>query len=48
MMQRDRNKIGYPGLFEASAGGSALKGESAYDIGAARAAWEETALAVPG
>lgn len=28
LMQRDFNKEGYPGMFEATSGGSALKGES--------------------
>lgn len=31
LMQRDYNKINYPGLYEASAGGSALKGETALE-----------------
>ena len=43
LMQRDFNKTGYPGMFEASAGGSILKGESAFD-GALRELQEETGI----
>lgn len=43
LMQRDYNKKMYPGLFEATAGGSALKGESALE-GAIRELKEETGI----
>jgi 8-oxo-dGTP pyrophosphatase MutT (NUDIX family) len=43
LMQRDWNKIGYPGLFEAGASGSILKGENAYE-GAIRELREETGI----
>lgn len=43
LMQRDFNKEGYAGMFEASAGGSVLKGETAYD-GAIRELKEETGI----
>ena len=43
LMQRDYNKQGYPGMFEASAGGSILKGETAVD-GAMRELKEETGI----
>lgn len=43
IMQRDWNKVGYPGLFECSAGGSALKGESPLE-GAMRELREETGI----
>lgn len=43
LMQRDWNKEGYPGLFEASAGGSVLKGETAF-LGALRELKEETGI----
>ena len=42
-MQRDFNKPGYPGLFEVSAGGSILKGETARE-GAIRELFEETGI----
>lgn len=44
LMQRDFSKEGYPGMFEATAGGSALKGESPV-IGAVRELKEETGIA---
>ena len=43
LMQRDFNKEGYPGMFEASAGGSVLKGETVLD-GAFRELQEETGI----
>lgn len=43
LMQRDENKPGYPGLFEAGAGGAVLKGES-FEQGAKRELLEETGL----
>ncbi|MEG1426457.1 MAG: NUDIX domain-containing protein [Oscillospiraceae bacterium] len=43
LMQRDWNKAGYPGLFEAGASGSVLKGETAYQ-GAKRELKEETGI----
>jgi 8-oxo-dGTP pyrophosphatase MutT (NUDIX family) len=43
LMQRDYNKPNYPGLYEASAGGSALKGEDAYSA-AIRELKEETGI----
>jgi ADP-ribose pyrophosphatase len=43
LMQRDYNKPNYPGLFEASAGGSALKGETALEA-AKRELKEETGI----
>ena len=43
LMQRDHNKKMYPGMFEASASGSALKGESAIE-GAIRELKEETGI----
>lgn len=43
LMQRDYNKINYPGLYEASAGGSALKGETALEA-AKRELKEETGI----
>lgn len=42
-MQRDFNKIGFPGEWEIGAGGSVLKGESAYQ-GALRELREETGI----
>lgn len=42
-MQRDYNKIGFPGAWEIGAGGSVLKGESAYE-GALRELREETGV----
>lgn len=42
-MQRDFNKIGFPGEWELGAGGSVLKGESAYE-GALRELREETGV----
>lgn len=44
-MQRDFNKPGNPGLFEVSAGGSILKGETAFE-GAIRELFEETGIKV--
>lgn len=43
LMQRDFNKLGYPGMFETSAGGSALKGESPFQA-AYRELKEETGI----
>lgn len=43
LMQRDYGKATFPGYFEATAGGSALKGESAYDC-AVRELREETGI----
>ncbi len=43
VMQRDFNKKGWPGAFECTAGGSALKGESAYEC-AVRELFEETGI----
>ena len=43
LMQRDFNKEGYPGMFEATAGGSVLKGESP-ESGAIRELKEETGI----
>lgn len=43
LMQRDFNKKGYPGMFEATAGGSVLKGETAI-CGAIRELKEETGI----
>lgn len=43
LMQRDHNKPNYPGLYEASASGSALKGESAL-CAAIRELKEETGI----
>lgn len=43
LMQRDWNKTGYPGLFEAGASGSILKGETPYQ-GAVRELREETGI----
>ncbi len=46
LMQRDRRKPTYPGLFMASAGGSAIKGETPME-GATRELYEETGIAAP-
>lgn len=43
LMQRDLNKEGYPGMYEASAGGSILKGENPAS-GAIRELQEETGI----
>jgi len=43
LMQRDFNKIGWSGFYEATAGGSALKGESA-EVAIRREAFEETGI----
>lgn len=43
LMQRDFRKQSFPGLYEASAGGSALKGENAYES-AVRELREETGI----
>lgn len=43
LMQRDFNKEGYPGMFEATAGGSALKGETPISA-ALRELKEETGI----
>ena len=43
LMQRDYNKVTYPGLYEASAGGSAIKGENAIEA-AKRELKEETGI----
>lgn len=43
VMQRDQNKIGYPGMFEASASGAALKGETPL-VAAKRELREETGI----
>lgn len=45
LMQRAFTKPSYPGLYEATAGGSALKGETAL-AAAKRELWEETGLSV--
>jgi 8-oxo-dGTP diphosphatase len=45
LMQRDWEKPNYPGLFEASASGSVLKGENAYNA-AIRELKEETGIEV--
>ena len=47
LMRRDGSKPFCPGMWEASAGGSALQGESGEDA-ARREAWEETGLRVSG
>ncbi len=44
LMQRDFSKLGYPGFFEATAGGSALKGEDKLTC-ARRELLEETGIA---
>jgi 8-oxo-dGTP pyrophosphatase MutT (NUDIX family) len=46
LMQRDPNKSNYGGYFEATAGGSALKGEDALSC-AKRELWEETGIKSP-
>lgn len=43
VMRRDLNKVGWPGAWEIGAGGSVLKGETAYD-GALRELYEETGV----
>lgn len=43
LMQRDFEKVGFPGLFEAGASGSILKGETPYE-GAVRELMEETGI----
>ncbi len=43
VMQRDKNKNPFPGQYEASAGGSILKGETPYE-GAVRELLEETGI----
>lgn len=43
LMQRDKNKLNYPGYWESSAGGSVLKGES-FELGARRELLEETGI----
>lgn len=43
LMQRDKNKPNYPGLWESGAGGSVLKGES-FEEGAKRELREETGI----
>lgn len=43
LMQRDWNKKGYPGMYEATAGGSALKGETPF-MAALRELKEETGI----
>lgn len=43
LMQRDFNKKGYPGMYEATAGGSIIKGETPKD-GAVRELKEETGI----
>lgn len=43
VMQRDFTKENYPGLFEASAGGSVLKGETCFEA-ALRELYEETGI----
>lgn len=43
LMQRDWKKPNFPGLYEATAGGSALKGEEPYDV-AVRELKEETGI----
>lgn len=43
LMQRDWKKETYPGMYESSAGGSVLKGETPLE-GAKRELWEETGI----
>lgn len=43
LMQRDWKKPNFPGLYEATAGGSAIKGEEPYDV-AVRELKEETGI----
>lgn len=43
LMQRDKNKPNYPGLWESGAGGSVLKGEN-FEAGAKRELYEETGI----
>ena len=43
LMQRDLHKLGFPGCYEASAGGSILKGETSLQ-GALRELREETGI----
>jgi len=45
LMQRDFNKIGWPGYYEATAGGAMLKGETS-EQGISREAFEETGIRV--
>ena len=45
LMQRDFNKVGWPGCYEATAGGAALKGETA-EQAILREAFEETGIKV--
>ena len=45
LMQRDFNKIGWPGCYEATAGGAALKGETV-EQAISREAFEETGIKV--
>lgn len=47
LMQRDFSKPNYPGLYEATAGGSALKGENEYEC-VRRELWEETGIQCDG
>jgi 8-oxo-dGTP pyrophosphatase MutT (NUDIX family) len=43
LMQRDKNKPGYPGYWESGAGGAVLKGEN-FELGARRELLEETGI----
>lgn len=43
VMKRDLEKPNYPGFYEATAGGSVIKGENFYDA-AVRELWEETGI----